>query len=293
MLSRCRVDDGDVELHHAEAQTHRGERQTRICGACLAIAFIEGGGVFQRPVGRYFSRHGFPLEIKAEGLRETEPSNGRHDNRAPGRSFEPAKAKQALLERSAKTPGKVRSALTPIQTGPAQEAFGWASPFNGEAEILEKVAASIGDLARLGGKHDHMFFNESVGKRDAEAAGQVVETGPGLAKGRIDAACLATKLFIPVRGDRHDGFQHAGHLSGGEAIIAMPALADDRGEMALSELRQMFACRGPSNGWPAAASSVAVRVRPLKSATSILARPGSPISAEISAIFEPEVMALR
>ena len=114
-----------------------------------------------------FLLHGFALEIEAEGLRKTQPPSGCHDNRAPGRSFDPAKAEQALLERRPETPCKMRPALAPIQTGAGRESFRRTSRFKCDAEIEEHVAPSIGDLALIGSQQDRILGDASISRGDA------------------------------------------------------------------------------------------------------------------------------
>src|SRR5216684_6755575 len=161
------------------------------------------------------------LERKAEHLGEAAPAGRRDDERAAvAHALEPAKVEAACGERGAHRAGEMRPPLGPVEARPAEGAAALLRRGEVEAELGEEIDAALGDLAALVGEHDMAALDQGVGEADAEAAGEMIVAGAGIAQRRVELAGRAVARRT-VGGDRHDALDHAADRRCRQAVVAV------------------------------------------------------------------------
>ena len=131
------------------------------------------------------------------------------------------------------------SALAPVETGPAEDAF--AARAQVGTEFGQKARARIRHLAAVLGKDDVPIGDERVGNGDADLAGQVIVAGAREAQRVIpNRARLIARRDLDRR-DGDDAFEHPRDQRRRDAIVAIAPLLGDRDEARLDELEQVLA----------------------------------------------------
>src|SRR5262245_64383825 len=131
------------------------------------------------------------------------------------------------------------SALTPVETGPTEDAFAARAQIG--TERGQKARASIRHLAPVLGEDDVSIGNERIGDGDADLAGQMIVAGAREAERVItNRARLIARRHLD-RGDGDDAFEHPRDQGRRNAIVAIAPLLGDGEEPRLDELEEVLA----------------------------------------------------
>src|SRR5438105_8734498 len=147
-------------------------------------------------------------------------TGGRHAERAGAvQPLHPAELERVRGERGAELPGRVRTALAPVETGAeAQTATG--DSVEVDPELAQPLDPDVGDV--LVG--DEAAREEGVHQRRAEPAREVVVAGARGAQ-RVDPRRLAERADRLARRDARKGFERLRDLRPAQREVAPAAAA--------------------------------------------------------------------
>src|SRR5215469_10538650 len=152
------------------------------------------------------------------------------------------------------------SALAPVETGSAEDAF--AARAQVRAEFGQKARARIRHLAPVLGEDDVSIGDERIGDGDADLAGQVIVASAREAKRVISKRTRLIARRHLDRRNRNDAFKHPRDQGRRDAIVAIAPLLGDRDETRLDELEEVLAGVSRDHGRPAPAlKNLLIRVK--------------------------------
>src|SRR5262249_17648819 len=164
---------------------------------------------------------------------------GQPQRAAVALAHEPTQTQAAPPDLRAHKTRDMKSALAPVETGPAEDAF--AACAQVRTEFGQKARARIRHLAPVLGEDDVSVGDERIGDGDADLAGQVIVAGAREAKLVIPNR---TRLIARRHLDRRDGddaFEHPRDQRRSDAIVAIAPLLGDGDEARLDELEEVLA----------------------------------------------------
>src|SRR5262245_42548203 len=131
------------------------------------------------------------------------------------------------------------SALAPVETGAAEDAF--AARAQVGAESVLKASAGTRHLAPVFGEDDVSIGDERIGDGDADLAGQMIVAGAREAERVITNRTRLIARRHLDRGDGDDAFEHPRDQGRRNAIVAIATLLGDGKEPRLDELEEVLA----------------------------------------------------
>src|SRR5262249_51684974 len=135
--------------------------------------------------------------------------------------------------------GDMISALAPVETGAAEDAF--AARTQVGAEFGQKASACIRHLPPVFGEDDVSIGDERIGDGDADLAGQMIVAGAREAERVITNRARRIARWALDRGDGDDAFEHPYAQWPRDAIVARAPLLGDGDEPRLDELEEVLA----------------------------------------------------